>query len=60
LFSVITIEYPLIQWIDVKVVLVKPGPTDTQMTAHLKQQGSRLASVEDVAGLIVKGINQGK
>jgi short-subunit dehydrogenase len=44
----------------VKVVLIKPGPTDTPMTAHLKQQGSRLASVEDVAKLIVKAINQGK
>jgi short-subunit dehydrogenase len=44
----------------VKVVLIKPGPTDTPMTAHLKQQGSHLASVEDVARLIVKGINQGK
>jgi hypothetical protein len=44
----------------VKVVLIKPGPTDTPMTAHLKQQGSRLANVEDVAKLIVKAINQGK
>jgi len=44
----------------VKVVLIKPGPTDTPMTAHLKQQGSRLAGVEDVAKLIVKAINQGK
>jgi short-subunit dehydrogenase len=44
----------------VKVVLIKPGPTDTPMTAHLKQQGSSLAPVEDVAALIVKGIVQGK
>ncbi|GAC1607195.1 MAG: SDR family oxidoreductase [Aquirhabdus sp.] len=44
----------------VKVTLIKPGPTDTPMTAHLKQQGGRLANVEDVAQLIVKGINQGK
>jgi hypothetical protein len=44
----------------VKVTLIKPGPTDTPMTAHLKQQGGSLASVEDVAQLIVKGINQGK
>ncbi|MGJ0486933.1 MAG: SDR family NAD(P)-dependent oxidoreductase [Methylomicrobium sp.] len=44
----------------VKIVLVKPGPTDTPMTAHLTQQGSRLASVENVSQLIVKGINQGK
>jgi len=39
----------------VKVVLVKPGPTDTPMTAHLKQQGAQLASAESVANSIVKG-----
>ena len=44
----------------VKVVLIKPGPTDTPMTRHLKQQGERLAKVEDVASLIVRGIEQGK
>ena len=44
----------------VKVVLIKPGPTDTPMTAHLKRQGNRLARAEDVARLILKGINQGK
>lgn len=44
----------------VKVILIKPGPTDTPMTAHLKQQGSGLASVENVAKLIVKGVHQGK
>ncbi len=43
----------------VKVVLIKPGPTDTPMTAHLKQHGG-LANVEDVAKLIVKAIKQGK
>ena len=43
----------------VKVILIKPGPTDTPMTAHLKQQGG-LANVEDVAKLIVKAISQGK
>lgn len=44
----------------VKVVLIKPGPTDTPMTAHLKRQGSRLASVEEVAELIVTAVRQGK
>lgn len=44
----------------VKVVLIKPGPTDTPMIEHLKQHGGRFASVEDVAQLIVKGIQQGK
>jgi decaprenylphospho-beta-D-erythro-pentofuranosid-2-ulose 2-reductase len=43
----------------VRVVLIKPGPTDTPMTAHLKQQGRRLASVEVVAARIVKGIEKG-
>jgi short-subunit dehydrogenase len=45
---------------NVKVVLIKPGPTDTPMTAHLKQQGQNLASVEKVAKEIVNGIEQGK
>ena len=44
----------------VKVVLIKPGPTDTPMTAHLKQQGGSLASVEQVARLIVQGLSNGK
>jgi decaprenylphospho-beta-D-erythro-pentofuranosid-2-ulose 2-reductase len=44
----------------VKVILIKPGPTDTPMTAHLKQQGGSLAKVEDVAKAIVKAINKGK
>jgi hypothetical protein len=44
----------------VKVVLIKPGPTDTPMTAHLKSQGAKLASVEGVANQIVDAIEQGK
>ncbi len=44
----------------VTVVLIKPGPTDTPMTAHLKQQGGRLAKAEDVAQTIVKGMEQGR
>lgn len=43
----------------VKVVLIKPGPTETPMTAHLKQQGTKLASVEDVAESIVNSISKG-
>jgi len=43
----------------VKVVLVKPGPTDTPMTADLKRQGVRLASVDEVAEIIVKGADKG-
>jgi short-subunit dehydrogenase len=45
---------------NVKVVLIKPGPTDTPMTADLKGQGAKLASVGDVARVIVGGIAQGK
>lgn len=45
---------------NVRVVLIKPGPTDTPMTAEIKAQGVNLASVKDVAETIVKGIEQGK
>lgn len=38
-----------------KVVLIKPGPTATPMTAHLVAQGQRLAAVEAVAQAIVQG-----
>jgi hypothetical protein len=44
----------------VKVVLIKPGPTDTPMTAHLKGKGAKLASVESVAKQIVDAIETGK
>jgi decaprenylphospho-beta-D-erythro-pentofuranosid-2-ulose 2-reductase len=44
----------------VKVVLIKPGPTDTPMTAHLKSQGAKLASVEQVAADTVKAIERGQ
>jgi short-subunit dehydrogenase len=44
----------------VKVVLVKPGPTDTAMTAHLKHQGAKLAGVDEVANSIVRAIQHGK
>ena len=44
----------------VKVVLVKPGPTDTPMTSDLKAKGQKMASVEQVAEDIVKGIATGK
>ena len=45
---------------NVKVVLVKPGPTETPMTAKLSNQGVAMASVEDVAQCIVAGIDAGK
>jgi short-subunit dehydrogenase len=43
----------------VKVVLIKPGPTDTPMTASLGLPTGRLARVEDVAQGIVRGIERG-
>jgi decaprenylphospho-beta-D-erythro-pentofuranosid-2-ulose 2-reductase len=45
---------------EIKVLLIKPGPTDTPMTTHLRGQGSKLASVECVAKQIVKGIEANK
>ncbi|MCM2131856.1 SDR family NAD(P)-dependent oxidoreductase [Larsenimonas rhizosphaerae] len=44
----------------VRVALIKPGPTDTPMTAHLKNSGPALASVEEVAQCIVKGVDKRK
>lgn len=44
----------------VRVVLIKPGPTDTPMTAHLRGKGTKLAAVEDVARQIVNGIESGR
>lgn len=43
----------------IQITLIKPGPTDTPMTAHLKGGKMALASVEDVAAGIVKGISSG-
>ena len=45
---------------NVKVVLIKPGPTDTPMTAALKAKGIKMASPAEVAKKIVKGISEGK
>lgn len=42
----------------VKVVLVKPGPTATPMTAHMPQRG--MASVESVAARIVAATAKGQ
>lgn len=42
----------------VAVVLVKPGPTKTPMTAHLVATGLPLARVEQVAASIIKAISR--
>jgi short-subunit dehydrogenase len=44
----------------VRILLVKPGPTDTPMTAHLRGTGAKLAPVEDVARDIVDGAARGR
>lgn len=44
----------------VNVVLIKPGPTSTPMTAHLAERGARLANVEEVAQDITEGMRAGK
>lgn len=43
----------------VKVVLIKPGPTDTPMTAQMAQAPGAMASPQQVAGDIVAGIARG-
>lgn len=44
----------------VRAVLLKPGPTDTPMTASLKEQGvAKLAPVEEVAAEILLAIEKG-
>lgn len=44
----------------VRVVLIKPGPTDTPMTAALRGKGPKMAQVTAVASSIVRGIAQAK
>lgn len=43
----------------VKVVLINPGPTDTPMTAHLKEVGMKLAPAQQVAKHMVQAIEKG-
>lgn len=44
---------------NVKITLIKPGPTNTPMTAGLGLNGNRLASVDLVSKNIVNAINKG-
>ncbi len=41
---------------NVKVVLIKPGPTATPMTAFISNKGQKMADVGAVAQVIVKGV----
>jgi decaprenylphospho-beta-D-erythro-pentofuranosid-2-ulose 2-reductase len=45
---------------NVKILIIKPGPTDTPMAAHMKAQGAKLAPVYEVARNIVEAIDHGK
>ncbi|KXZ62231.1 SDR family NAD(P)-dependent oxidoreductase [Acinetobacter venetianus] len=45
---------------DISISLIKPGPTATSMTQHLVNQGEKLASVDDVAKMIVVGVEKEK
>jgi len=44
----------------VKIVLIKPGPTDTPMTAHLKSQGVKMIPVEKAAKSIVVAMDNSR
>lgn len=44
----------------IRVVLIKPGPTDTPMAARYKAQGLSLASPRDVAESTVNAIEKGR
>jgi len=46
--------------VGVRVVLVKPGPTDTPMTRAMAGRPGRLADPADVAADIVRGIARGR
>jgi short-subunit dehydrogenase len=43
-----------------KVVLIKPGPTDTPMSARYKEGGRRVAPVDAVAADIVEAVKKGR
>lgn len=44
----------------VRIVLIKPGPTDSPMTAEIKAGGRRVAATDDVARTIVAGMARGR
>lgn len=44
----------------IRIVLAKPGPTDTPMAVEHKAKGRRLASAESVAATMVRGIDRGR
>ena len=44
----------------VRLSLIKPGPTQSEMTAHLISQGKKLPHADEVASIIVRGLAQNK
>lgn len=45
---------------NISVSLIKPGPTASKMTQHLVEQGKKLANIDNVAKVIVSGIDKNK
>lgn len=45
---------------NVKAILIKPGPTATPMTANMTDSQDSMAKVENVARLIVEGLERGQ
>ncbi len=45
---------------NIKIAIIKPGPTDTPMTAKSKMRNMKLSRVEVVGDDIVKGIEKGR
>ena len=44
----------------VRVILIKPGPTDTPMSTPYRQRGGRVAPLDAVAAGIVKAVREGR
>lgn len=44
---------------EIRIVMIRPGPTDTPMTADFKAKGMALAPAEEVAAVIVSGMAKG-
>lgn len=42
-----------------RAVIVKPGPTDTPMTADMKSRGAKLATPEEVAAVVRRAADRG-
>lgn len=45
---------------NVRISLIKPGPTNTPMTAHIKSKNTRFSNPVEIANNIVSGIESGK